>query len=359
MIYIDTFKDYYKKSLLKLNEKIQNFNNKIKEEENDLIKENIDLFANLNSDGKLIRGTLVNLGYKLLKEDLDYSYVLALAFEVFQTSILVHDDIIDNDILRRGKETIHAFNQKKYYDLTNNKNDAKKISESIAICMGDLGLYYANQIIATNYKNDPNLGNILIYFNDIVLKTIKGELIDVILPFIEKNNLENINLEENIMLIYKLKTAYYTIIGPLCLGMILANSKKEYIEDMTKFGYNLGIAFQIQDDILGIYGDDLVIGKNVGSDIEEFKQTILYSYVKENKEYFDELNKIYGKKADKENISKIRKIFDKSGAKEYALDKINFLYNEALDILDNIKWIDEENKAILKGLVLYLKSRKK
>ncbi|MBP3461149.1 MAG: polyprenyl synthetase family protein [Bacilli bacterium] len=356
---IDLFKEYYKNVKEKLNKKLEKFNNEIIKEENEIIKDNIILFKNLNSDGKLIRGTLVNLGYNLIKEEnLEYSYDLALAFEIFQTAILIHDDIIDNDDLRRGKETIHSHNHKKYYELTKD-NESKKVSESIAICMGDMGLFYANKVIANSYCNDKNLGKILIYFNDIVLKTIKGELLDVTLPFLEKNDLNKNNLEESILLIYKLKTAYYTIIGPICLGMILADSNKKQIKDMTDFGYNVGIAFQIQDDILGIYSENETIGKNVGTDIEEFKQTILYSYVKENKEYFNKLMNYYGKKVDVDDIKEVQKIFRESNALEYSKGMIDSLYDKAINILDKIDWIKDSEKNILKGFVEYLKDRKK
>lgn len=352
---MNNFLEYYKRTSNKLNEYISDYNKKIVNEENPIIKENIEVFANLNSDGKLIRGTLVNLGYKLIKEESEYSYPLALAFEIFQTAILVHDDIIDNDDIRREKTTIHAYNYNKYYNLTKNEK-SKKLSDNIGICMGDLGLYNANLVISENYNNDANLGNVLNHFNKIVINTIRGELIDVVLPFIEENNLELSNLEDNIMEIYKLKTSYYTIIGPLQLGMILAGSSKDKLADIEEFGYNTGVAFQMQDDYLGIYGEN--IGKKVGSDIEEFKQTILYSYNK-NTKYHDELLKYYGKEVDLDSLNKVRDILDKSGSKEYTLNKIEEFYNKALDILDNIKWIDDENKEILKEFVIYLKNRKK
>lgn len=351
------FLKYYKEVREKLNKKLEEYNNELKKESNDLIKENIDVFTNLNSDGKLIRGTLVNLGYKLKKDNLEYSYPLSLAFEIFQTAILVHDDIIDNDDLRRGKQTIHAYNYNKYYNLTKNFN-SKKISEGIAICIGDLGLYEANQVIAKNYKNDSKLGEILIYFNEIVLKTIKGEIIDVTLPFLEQNNLLKDNLEENIMLIYKLKTAYYTIIGPLSLGLILAGTTKEELADIENLGLKIGTAFQIQDDLLGIYSNNNKLGKNVGSDIEEFKQTILYSYTKSNKKYYNELLKYYGKEKE-ETIEKVKQIFIDSGAYKYAKDLVDKLYNEALNIVKNINWIKEEDKEILNSFIDYLKMREK
>ena len=354
----DVFKNYYNNVCTKLNKKIDDINNQ-SEIDNDLINYNVKLFGNLNSDGKLVRGTLVNLGYNLIVDDnLDYSYDLALAFEVFQTAILVHDDIIDNADLRRGKETIHSKNYKKYYKLSGNEKESKKVSESIALCMGDMGLYFSNRIISSAYMNDKNLGKVLTYFNDVVLNTIKGELLDVILPVLEHNN-ESENLYDNIMLIYKLKTAYYTIIGPLCSGMLLAGASDEQVNDIVNFGYNVGVAFQIQDDILGIYSNNESLLKNVGSDVEEFKQTILYSYVKEQNEYYDELMKYYGKKINAKQLTKVQEIFTKSGALDYANSMVEKLFNEALKILDNIDWISDDKKEILNGFVLYLMNRKK
>lgn len=350
------FIKYYNNTKINLAKYIDQFNDELLNENSIIIKDNLKQFANLNSDGKLIRGVLVNLGYKIIKEESDYSYPLALAFEVFQTSILVHDDIIDNDDLRRGKTTIHAYNYDKYYKLTKSSK-SKELSNNLAICIGDLGFYKANYIISNNYKNDSNLGNILDYYNEVVINTIRGEILDVVLPFNEEFKLDNNSLEENILEIYKLKTAYYTIVGPLSLGMILAGCSKEKLKDIEKIGYTLGIAFQLQDDMLGIYGEE--IGKPVGSDIEEFKQTLLYAYTKKNKKYYDELLKVYGKKVDKNSLSKVREIFKNSGAYSYTLDMINSLYEESEKVLNDIDWLKEEDKEIIIGFIEYLKNRRK
>ena len=189
---IDIFKKYYKEEKEELTKVIDKYNNEFKKEDNSIIQENLEFFQNLNSDGKLVRGTLVDLGYYLLKDNKEYSRNLALAYEVFQTAILVHDDIIDKDEIRRGKETIHNRNYKKYNKYSNDKEELINLSNSIGICMGDYGLYSANKIISDNYSNDTNLGKVLSYFNTTVLNTIKGELLDVILPFQSKHmNIDN------------------------------------------------------------------------------------------------------------------------------------------------------------------------
>ena len=209
----EKFVKYYNEEKEKLNKVINDYNADITKDSNKIVKENFKLFSDLNSDGKLIRGILVNLGYYLLKGNKEYSNYLSLAYEVAQTAILTHDDIIDNDSKRRGKATIHHANYNKYKKYS---KDAKHLGESIAICIGDYGLYDANRIIAKYYSNDKNLAKIIINFNETILTTLKGEIIDTILPFHSKYDLiDKKNIEENIMEIYKLKTSRYTIIGPL------------------------------------------------------------------------------------------------------------------------------------------------
>ena len=351
---IEVFKKYYNEEKLKLEEKINYFNNELIKENNPIIKENKELFSKLNTNGKLVRGILVDLGYNLLKDN-DYSTSLALAYEVFQTSILVHDDIIDEDEKRRGVNTIHFENFNKYKKY--NEEEAKHLSNSIAICMGDFGLYEAIKIISTSYKDDPNLSKVITNFIDTALNTVRGEILDVVLPFESKNKLiDNSVLDESIMNIYKLKTAHYTIIGPMSAGLLLAGANDEYLDDIKEFGEKVGIAFQIQDDILGIYSTEM--GKVIGSDIKEFKQTILYSHIMTTT-YKDELLKYYGKEVTEESLEKVRDLFKQSKSYDYALDIMNNLYDESLSILNKINWIKEDKKEILRGFVEYLRKRNK
>lgn len=355
---IEVFKLYYYEQKQKIEKLLKEYNEKLIIESNPFIKKNLNYLKELNSDGKLVRGTLVNLGYSLEKENSDYSNSLAIAYEVFQTAILIHDDIIDNDKIRRGKKTIHYHNYQDYSSLINDEQDLDNFSKSIALCMGDYGLYCANQIIASSYIDDPNLGKVLKYFNDIAFKTVKGELLDIVLPIqSKKGKISDELLEKSIIEIYRYKTAYYTIIGPLITGLILANASKEKQQDLEKIGEEVGIAFQIQDDILGIYSNET--GKVTGSDIKEYKQTILYSYIKHT-EYKNEFEQYYGsKELTEENIIKIQELLEISGAKQYAINKMNKRYDKSLALLENITWIDYSKKEILKGFIEYLRKRNK
>ena len=352
---IEKFKRYYKEAKKDLDEMINNFNKDIVNDDNKILKDNLELFAELNSNGKLVRGTLVNLGYYLLKDNKEYSNYLSVAYEVFQTAILVHDDVIDNDEKRRGKDTIHYANMKKYSKYDENVRD---LGNNIAICMGNYGLYLSNQLISKNYCNDPNLGKVLNCFNDTVLKTAKGELLDVILPFQGKHNLLKASeIEKYIIEIFRLKTAHYTIVGPMSVGLLLAGAEEEKLKGIEEFGEKIGIAFQIQDDILGIYSD--AMEKNKDSDIKEFKQTILYSHII-NTKYKEEFLKYYGNDNLKENdIEIVKDLFKKSGSYDYANDMMNKYYDEGLKVLNSIKWINKDKKDLLEGFVEYLRVRNK
>lgn len=346
---------YYKTKLKEFEIELKKINKSFLENDNPIVIDAINKFINMNGDGKFLRGCLIDLGYKLTKND-DYAKTLSLAYETFETSILIHDDIIDNAHLRRNKETIHETykDEFKKYNVENDNTNT-----SLALCIGDLGFFYTNEMITKKYKNDKNFAKLLSYYNNIVIKTIKGEIIDVALPFIEKNDKEHTLHEEDIMEIYRLKTSWYTVVGPFVLGMILGNSKAKDIETFEKVLEPLGIAFQIKDDILGIYSSKEILGKSVYSDIEEFKQTILYSYIKINRnDLLDELLKYYGKSITEEESKKVQKLFADSGALEYATNKMNEMFNE---VYTNIKLMDikEYTKNILLGLILFLRLREK
>lgn len=332
-----SFIKFYFPVRMKLEKKLSTLNNKLTSK-NPLIDEALSYFTNLNSDGKFLRGTLIGLGYQnASKNDFDF-LDLSLAYETFQTAILVHDDMIDRGDKRRGKQTINTIYKEKFSNL----KDKEHIANSLSVCIGDLGFYISNQIIVENYFNHPNLAPVLKCFNDVVMKTACGEFIDVYLP----NERDIEDLEPLIMDVYKLKTAIYTVLGPYFLGMILAG-EKDY-KKHEKILLDIGIAYQIRDDIFGIYGK--FTAKSVTSDIEEFKQTILYSYAIRTP-YKDELLKYYGKKTGKKELEKVREILSDCGAKRYAEKKMLMLFNRARKTINES---DIKNKEALLGLMTYL-----
>lgn len=358
-----SFLKYYYEIKEKCEKKMTFYNDLFSEEDNKFLKEAMDQFVSSNRGGKYLRATLVALGYQSFgKQDDDY-ISLALALEIFQTSILIHDDIIDLADKRRGMDTI-PVKYKKIYDSPIKDNNSfiekrQNVANSMALCLGDIGFYLANQVIVKNYFNNPKLPYLLEYYNEVAIKTCKGEMIDVTLPFYEEFYGFEEELEDQIIEIYKLKTSWYSVIGPYVLGSILAGIDKGDVHKLEDALINLGVAFQIKDDLLGIYGDENKIGKSAFSDSEEFKQTLLYSYTI-NTPYKDDLLKLYGKKnISNEELEQIRCIFDESGAKKYSLGMMEKLFKESFEDIVNLNILDVEKKKILLGFVEYLNARSK
>jgi geranylgeranyl pyrophosphate synthase len=370
------FGQFFSESRKEIGREIAQRNRKLKKDSNLFLKTAREDLAELNEGGKLLRGTLVRLGYRTAlhmkgedASDLCYSNALSAAFEMFQTGVLIHDDIIDNAATRRGRYTI----QRRYEQrmavrgtrMLTEADDIKDVARSAAICIGDYGIYEANRILAEAYAEDPSAAKLIAYFDEVVLNTIRGELLDVILPY----ELQEVSydmkegqrlLEESIRDIYHLKTACYSLIGPLHLGMMLGGADESSMRMMDRFADDVGIAYQIMDDLLGIYADSEVLGKDVGSDIAEFKQTILYMYVRTKKpEYAEDLLRYYGRKhIDGETLSEVRRIFRESGAYDYAQDAMRSCFIRAEKRIGRMSFLTAEDKYIFRDFLLWCQGRK-
>ena len=357
------FLKYYLSVKDKFTLKMENYNDLfVKGYTNRFLEEALEQFVSSNKGGKFLRASLIALGYQSFGKDDDKYLPLGIALEIFQTSILIHDDIIDKADKRRGLDTIPVKYQKIYGDAIkdgdNFEDKRKDIGNSMALCLGDLGFYLALQIIVKNYRNNKNLDRVLEYYNDVAIKTCEGEMVDVILPFYEEFYGEEDDLESHVMEIYKFKTAWYSVVGPYCMGAILGGLEEDKVNKLEDALLGLGIAFQIKDDLLGIYGDEKHIGKSVTSDVSEYKQTILYAYAI-NTEYRDELLKYYGKDISVKEMDKVKEIFDKSGAREYANKTMDKLFKDSFkDILD-LDFLDLDKKKLLLGFAEFLKVRSK
>lgn len=349
---------FYQEEYSILEKRMKLLNNKLKSsEDNEILKDANYKLASLNSGGKYIRGMLIAFAYKAFASKKDKKYLdLATAYETFQTSILIHDDIIDQAELRRDKKTIQELYKDDFVHLSNlNPKKVKHDYLSAALCIGDLGLYYANTIISKAYAKDyPELIN---YYNEIVLKTIKGEILDVLIPFKSQHLPDFESKEKEVLEVASLKTAHYSIVGPFSLGLILAKVSKNKIKEFEDALLDLGIAFQIKDDILGIFSDKAKTGKDSHNDIYEYKQTVLFTYVL-NSDYKNELLKYYAKKnLSKNDIITIKKIYLKSGALEYAESLLQNLRDSSRTKIQKLKFKKEEDKRIILGFIDYLMLR--
>lgn len=303
------------------------------------------VFAESCFGGKRIRGALVKLGYELSGGEPTPEIIkAAVAFEIFQTAILAHDDIIDKSPLRRGKPTI-------YHALGGNHRGV-----SHTICLGDIGFFLAVRLLASlNFQEDRKV-TALKSFSQTVLHTVLGEMMDIELPYLKEKR-----VEDDALSIFELKTAWYTITGPLHLGAILAGATDGFLVSLTIFGQNLGIAFQIHDDILGVFGDENILGKSVSSDIEEGKNTLLiiHALSKANPDQKKVLEQFYGmKEVGSEKFEQIRQIFIETGALDYARFRANSYISKARKAITEISK-NKDTVFLLNQLVTYLSERKK
>jgi geranylgeranyl diphosphate synthase type I len=367
----EAFLAFYEASRKHLSGLLAGYNERLTDEDNALLKPFLNSFAEMNEGGKLLRGMLVHLGASIGGiEDMTASDPLALAFEVFQTAVLIHDDVIDRAEYRRDKQTIHRRYEdslkKRGIPMAAEGETEAALGQAAAICVGDLGLYKANRLIAEAYRNSPKAAQLILYFDDVIIDTIRGELLDVVLPCelsdpVRSKEEADKLLVQSVFEIYRLKTALYSVTGPVHLGMLLgtrSDGEMRLVDQMTE---KLGVAFQIRDDILGIYGSAEEMGKDVGSDVEEFKQTILYMYTAAmTKDGAASLQGLYGKKdVTEDDLGKVREIFRESGALAYAEETMEDCFKEASDMLSSMSFLSEDIRKILSGFIAYLRDRTK
>ncbi|OGI28587.1 MAG: hypothetical protein A2288_01075 [Candidatus Moranbacteria bacterium RIFOXYA12_FULL_44_15] len=320
-----------------------------------LAKEAIRLIADFTlASGKRIRPALVYYGYlgaggKDGKEILEAS----MGIELIHSFLLIHDDIIDRDATRHGVSTLHETYKKIGRRIAPGKN-AEHFGNSMAMIAGDMAAAMANEIIF-NAKFSPEiLIRALDKLQDIVYVTIPGEMLDVILEMKGRAS------EKEILRMHEGKTSRYTFEGPLHLGAILAGADKKMLDGFSGYSLPLGKAFQIKDDILGVYGEEKKLGKPVGSDIIEGKQTLLVIKGLKNGrgDQRKTIKKLLGKKdLGERELEDFRKVIRETGSLEYSEKLAEKFVGESLKALEKIDFENSEAREFLEGIARYMVSR--
>ncbi len=308
--------------------------------------------TNIVTQGKMIRGILVLLGYTLNGGSDTRAVPIASAIELFHTSLLIHDDIMDQDTLRRGMKTISALYQE--HAATNNMVDPKRTGESLGICTGDLGFFLGYELLNTT-EATPEIKQQL-------FKMISNELILVGLGQMQDVALGagmTTPTEEEILNVYRYKTARYTFSLPLMLGALLGGAETKQLRSLEQAGEALGLIFQIKDDELGIFGDKKTTGKPIGSDIREGKKTLYRLYLESisDSQTRQKLSAIFGNKHLHEtDIAYIQSLISEKGIS----DKITtHVMNLTADFHSACKelHLEDEQKKLLEDLYLTITKR--
>lgn len=297
--------------------------------------------------GKGIRGTLCLLSCKMLGGDPDLCLDTAAAIELFESWVLIHDDIEDGSDMRRGERTLHL-----------------KHSIPLAINTGDA---LNNRMWQILLRNKETLGERLTFrifgeFVHMINETTEGQHIE--LSWTDRNRFDLD--EEDYYSMCKKKTAWYTCISPLRLGGMVAGADDGLLDSIQGFGVDMGLAFQIQDDVLNIVGDEKKYGKEILGDIREGKRTLALIHTMKNcgpdplKKLRSAMSKPRNKMTDKD-VRLVVSVMKKCGSIDHARQKAGEFARHARikfdEAFSNVPESDE--KRLIRDLIDFVVSRDK
>lgn len=288
----------------------------------------------LSIGGKRMRPVLMLLAYNLFKDNPQSILNQACALETYHNYTLLHDDLMDNADLRRGHETVH-----------------KRWNANTAILSGDSMLVLAFQQMAQ--CPEDKLKAVLDLFTETALEIGEGQQYDMDferrMDVREDEYIEMIRLKTSVLLACALK-----------MGALLADASADDANLLYTFGEQIGLAFQLQDDFLDVYGDTKVFGKAIGGDIVSNKKTfmLINAFLRANEQQRAELHRwVEATEFDEqEKIAAVTRLYNEIGIDTLAQERIDHYFKQGLDCLEAVK-IDAERKEQLTAYVYKLMKR--
>lgn len=300
---------------------------------------------NLRS-AKRLRGSFVHYGYLLNGESVKEVEKAEMAVELVHTALLMHDDFMDEDVLRRGKPTTQ-----KYFE-----DGDRHYGESMAVTVGDSVLCMGYELLTTVNLEPKKVLEAMQQLQRGVANTAFGQAYDIALQKIGNWT------EEDVISLHKAKTAIYTYENPLLIGAILGGSSSGVIEKLKEYSMDGGLAFQLQDDILGVFGDEGDTGKSADSDLLHGKCTLLALKTMElaNEKQKESFMNVWGKvKATKEEVEKAKEVIRESGSYKYSVDLAVENAQKAQKTANGLRLmgVNEEAVDYLEGIAMYMVNR--
>ena len=286
----------------------------------------------LTRGGKRLRPVLVVVGYKAIKEnvEIDHLYRASCSVEILHNGSLLHDDLIDHDETRRGGKTFHAT----YRDISSERGDSKEIAFDYGMTMAILGgdaLINLGAEAITAAKLDSDVGVLCQHY----YQSAYSNLVDGVL--LEMNMIKDEKADSEMYLqMVRMKTAIL-FDRSLMIGAAMARASDSQIHALMEFGIKVGQAFQIQDDILGSFGDEEKTGKSTSGDIREGKKTMLVfeTYDKATTAQRKEFDELLGKEGmSDDEVDKVRAIFRDTGSLKACQDLMEHLLTTGQAALD-------------------------
>ena len=289
----------------------------------------------LSMGGKRIRPTLMLLAYNMFRDDPEHILMQAVALETYHNYTLLHDDLMDHADLRRGHETVH-----------------KRWNDNQAILSGDSMLVLAYERMAQCPAD--KLGEVLSLFTQTALEIGEGQQYDI--DFETRNDVS----EDEYIEMIRLKTSVLLACA-LKIGAVLAGASKADADNLYKFGEQIGLAFQLQDDYLDVYGDPKIFGKAIGGDIVSNKKTymLINAFNRADSSQRAELQRLINTESfdrDKK-VAAVTALYNEMSIDKMAKNKMDFFYEQSQRYLDRVS-VQEECKRELRAYAERMMKRK-
>ena len=289
----------------------------------------------LSMGGKRIRPTLMLLAYNMFRDDPERILMQAVALETYHNYTLLHDDLMDHADLRRGHETVH-----------------KRWNDNQAILSGDSMLVLAYERMAQCPAD--KLGEVLSLFTQTALEIGEGQQYDI--DFETRNDVS----EDEYIEMIRLKTSVLLACA-LKIGAVLAGASEADADNLYKFGEQIGLAFQLQDDYLDVYGDPKIFGKAIGGDIVSNKKTymLINAFNRADSSQRAELQRLINTESfdrDKK-VAAVTALYNEMSIDKMAKNKMDFFYEQSQRYLDRVS-VQEECKCELRAYAERMMKRK-
>lgn len=306
----------------------------------------------LNRGGKRIRGALVLMAYEMLGgQDQKMITQAARAVEMIHAYILIIDDISDRSATRRGGPSAHSLMQS-YHNKHHLSGDGGHFGEAIATTAALVGNHAAQMLLANLNVEPTTLLKAISVLNYGMITTAHGQFNDIF------NEVSSEVSEQDVLNVLEWKTAHYSFLNPLTFGMVLAGADCGPTDAIAPYCLNVGLAFQITDDILGTFGEEFESGKSPLDDIREGKRTLISLYALEHAKTADKnflIQMLGNTKLNRTEFKRCQDIFVSSGALAYAKDQARKYVERAISSLEKTSnfW-SRDGKQFLSGLAQYL-----
>jgi geranylgeranyl diphosphate synthase type I len=282
----------------------------------------------LLDSGKRLRPLFAYAGFTAAGGSLDKPVVSAMAaLELLQACALIHDDLMDGSDTRRGKPSIHRhFESIHVQDQL--EGFAPHYGLSAAVLLGDLALVWSDQMLNSAGLTTDQCARVLPYYNEMRVELMAGQFLDI------HEQTQKTTSVDRSMTIARYKSGKYTIERPLHLGAAMTlNPSPEIFTALSAYGLPLGEAFQLRDDLLGVFGDPSVTGKPAGDDLREGKRTVLIAMTndRQSESQRETARKYFGKQdLDAQGVAVLREIIESTGARAELEATIERLTDQAL-----------------------------